>query len=274
MFCSVRSSSALSMRGRPAGWGAEATVNCSTLRAARASPLEKRAMADSASSSASGCWRPRPRSASVRARRRMLTMAPSSRGLRTNTFDRERSAAFTSNDGFSVVAPIRTISPLSTRGKNASCCALLKRWISSMKTMVRRPVMRRRCSAAAITSFTSLMPARTALNAMNSAFVRSAMSRASVVLPVPGGPQRMIDCSRSRSIISRSGRPGAISSSWPTISSSERGRMRSARGTVRGSTGAGASSKRLIGVGGAPRTAARPRRPRHSVIPPAPASGC
>ena len=35
------------------------------------------------------------------------------------------------------------------------------------------------------------------------------MSRASVVLPVPGGPQKMIDCSRSRSIASRSGRPGA-----------------------------------------------------------------
>ena len=35
------------------------------------------------------------------------------------------------------------------------------------------------------------------------------MMRASVVLPVPGGPQRMIDCSRSRSIASRSGLPGA-----------------------------------------------------------------
>ena len=34
------------------------------------------------------------------------------------------------------------------------------------------------------------------------------MMRASVVLPVPGGPQRMIDCSRSRSIASRSGLPG------------------------------------------------------------------
>ena len=36
----------------------------------------------------------------------------------------------------------------------------------------------------------------------------SAMTRASVVLPVPGGPHRMIDCSRSRSIASRSGLPG------------------------------------------------------------------
>ena len=54
------------------------------------------------------------------------------------------------------------------------------------------------------------MPASTALNDTNLARVSSATSRASVVLPVPGGPQRMIDCSRSRSIISRSGRPGPI----------------------------------------------------------------
>ena len=38
------------------------------------------------------------------------------------------------------------------------------------------------------------MPASTALNETNRAFVVSAMMRASVVLPVPGGPQRMIDC--------------------------------------------------------------------------------
>ena len=56
------------------------------------------------------------------------------------------------------------------------------------------------------------------------------MIRASVVLPVPGGPHRMIDCSRSRSIASRSGLPGASSSSWPTNSSNVRGRMRSASG--------------------------------------------
>ena len=37
------------------------------------------------------------------------------------------SAAFTSKDGFSVVAPISTMSPASTLGRNASCWALLKR---------------------------------------------------------------------------------------------------------------------------------------------------
>ena len=63
--------------------------------------------------------------------------------------------------------------------------------------------------AAAMTSLISLMPASTALNGTKCALVISAMTRASVVLPVPGGPQRMIDCSRSRSIASRSGLPGA-----------------------------------------------------------------
>ena len=90
----------------------------------------------------------------------------------TNTFDRDSSAALTSNDGFSVVAPMRTMSPASTRGRNASCCALLKRWISSMKTIVRRPVARRRRSASAITSRISLMPDSTALNDTNRALRR------------------------------------------------------------------------------------------------------
>jgi hypothetical protein len=41
---------------------------------------------------------------------------------------RDNSAPLTSNDGFSVVAPMNVTSPCSTYGRNASCCALLKRW--------------------------------------------------------------------------------------------------------------------------------------------------
>ena len=179
--------------------------------------------------------RPSRRGRARRRRARACRIAATSSAVRprsTNTFDRDSSAAFTSNDGFSVVAPISTMSPASTRGRKASCCALLNRWISSTKTIVRRPVERRSRSASAITSRISLMPASTALNETNRAFVVSAMMRASVVLPVPGGPHRMIDCSRSRSIASRSGLPGASSSSWPTNSSNVRGRMRSASGAV------------------------------------------
>ena len=194
--------------------GADAAANSSRFSAERASPLAKRAIAASASSVTSISVVPSPRSLSVKRPSKdafdgLGRAAPCS----TNTFERDSSAALTSNDGFSVVAPIRTMSPASTRGRNASCCALLKRWISSTNTIVRRPIRRRRSCAAAMTSLISLMPASTALNGTKCACVISAITRASVVLPVPGGPQRMIDCRRSRSIASRSGLPGARISS-------------------------------------------------------------
>ena len=45
------------------------------------------------------------------------------------------------------------------------------------------------------------------------------MTWASVVFPVPGGPQKIADDSRSDSTSTRSGRPGPTRSSWPTMSS-------------------------------------------------------
>ena len=129
-----------------------------------------------------------------------------------------------------MVAPMRTMSPDSTWARRASCCALLKRWISSMKTTVRRPSRRRRSSAARRTSRTSFTPERTALIASKWAFVRRRITKASVVLPEPGGPQRMSERSWSCSIARRRGRPGPSTSSWPRISSSVRGRTRSASG--------------------------------------------
>ncbi len=52
------------------------------------------------------------------------------------------------------------------------------------------------------------MPLSTALKATNSECVRRAISRASVVLPQPGGPQRIIEPRSSRSMATRSGLPG------------------------------------------------------------------
>ena len=119
-----------------------------------------------------------------------------------------------------------------------------------MNRIVRRPERRRACSASAMTSRISLMPDSTALNAMKCARVVAAITRASVVLPVPGGPHRMIDRRRSCSIASRSGRPGASSASWPTKSSRVRGRMRSASGASRsvGGVAGGSSANRSIRV--------------------------
>ena len=136
---------------RALGRGSAAvTASSSTLSAVRASPSEASARKASASSSTSRV----ERAEAALAVGERPAAAPSSScsaasGFSTTTRERESSAAFTSNDGFSVVAPISTMSPDSTCASSASCCALLKRWISSMKTTVRRPSRRRRSSARA-----------------------------------------------------------------------------------------------------------------------------
>ena len=94
---------------------------------------------------------------------------------------------------------MRMMLPFSTKGRKASCCALLKRWISSTKTMVRNPASRL-FSLSRITSRISFMPLVTAEKLMNSAFVILAMIRASVVFPVPGGPQKIMEGMRSLSM--------------------------------------------------------------------------
>jgi hypothetical protein len=74
------------------------------------------------------------------------------------------------------------------------------------------------------------IPDVTAEKGTKRAFDLPAIMRAIVVLPVPGGPQSMMEPTRSSSIARRSGVPGFMSLSWPTNSSSVRGRMRSASG--------------------------------------------
>jgi hypothetical protein len=76
------------------------------------------------------------------------------------------------------------------------------------------------CAAAAITCLISLMPLITAENSMKLARVVSAMILASVVLPTPGGPQKIMEPVSSRSICTRSGLPGPTRCSWPLSSSS------------------------------------------------------
>src|SRR6266851_215511 len=106
--------------------------------------------------------------------------------------------------------------------------------------MVRWPE-RDLCSATAMTSLISLMPARTALKETNSELVRRAMRRARVVLPHPGGPQKSMEPRLSFSICTRRDLPGPRSFSWPMNSSSVRGRMRSASGWLAaGTSGSGA----------------------------------
>ena len=75
--------------------------------------------------------------------------------------------------------------------------------------------------------------------------VLAATMRASVVLPVPGGPKKIDDETRSSSIARRSAAPSPTSCGWPVNSSSARGRRRSASGACAARRSSAASSNRL-----------------------------
>ena len=76
----------------------------------------------------------------------------------------------------------------------------------------------------------SFTPDMTADMAMRSQDIRSAVSRASVVFPTPGGPHRTKECSFFASKASLRGFPGPIKCAWPTTSSKLDGRRSSAKG--------------------------------------------
>ena len=141
-------------------------------------------------------------------------------------------AEFTSKNGFSVVAPTSTSTRSSTACKSASCWLRLKRWISSTNRMVRSPNPVRRFSAASISRRRSDTVPPIADTSTNAAFVLSAMTCASEVFPVPAGPNKMTELNRSCSMAARSQLPGPTASFWPTTSSSERGRIRTASGAT------------------------------------------
>ena len=101
-----------------------------------------------------------------------------------------------------------------------------------MNRMVLCPDVRSRFVAEAITRRISATLLSTPLIRMNLACVISAMTRASVVLPLPGGPEKITEGKRSASMARRKSLPGPRICSWPTNSSSERGRMRVASGAA------------------------------------------
>ena len=121
-----------------------------------------------------------------------FSIAASSSARKTSTRARDSSAALSSNDGFSVVAPISVTEPSSMTGRNESCWARLKRWISSTNSSVAPPVARRARAASKI-FFSSATPEWIAETCTNSAVRLAPISRATVVLPVPGGPQKIIE---------------------------------------------------------------------------------
>ena len=170
-------------------------------------------------------------------------------GRNSNSAHRDSSAELISKYGFSVVAPISVIRPDSTTGSSASCCALLKRWISSRNRIVRRPCPPSRSRARPITAVTSALPTCTADSSSNSLPVACAMIRASVVLPVPGAPWKMADGTRSSSIARRSAVPGPDQVRLADEPVQPGGRTRSASGAAACSASAAALSKRSAMTG-------------------------
>ena len=188
MRCRASSTSSSRM---PAPSCASAAAVSRAVRARRASPSVAPTMRSSTPSST--LQRPASPSGAARPRCRSRTTSSACSGSSSRARQRESRAPLTSKDGFSVVAPTRTMSPRSTCGRKASCWALLKRWISSTKTRVRRPVRWRSAAARAISSRISLMPESTAEYGTKASPEACASRRARVVFPTPGGPQRMSD---------------------------------------------------------------------------------
>ncbi len=157
------------------------------------------------------------------------TIASGASGSRTTTLQRDRSAPFSSKEGFSVVAPTSTTSPASTKGRKTSCWERLKRWISSRKRMVR---LRARSAPGLLEDFAHL------LHAGGHRRVRDEVRRG--LRGDQPGERRLADAGRApedratgrgprRSLASR--KPLApTTSAGPSTSSSDRGRMRSASG--------------------------------------------
>ena len=117
-----------------------------------------------------------------------------------------------------------------------------------MKRMVRDAVRARASRAPLMASRTSAVPELTALSWTRRAPVWWAMRRASVVLPLPGGPQKSMLNSSPRSTAARNTLPGPTTWSCPTNSASERGRMRAASGASAAALSSGRENRSIAQV--------------------------
>ena len=99
-----------------------------------------------------------------------------------------------------------------------------------MKRTVRAALRARASRAPWMAARTSAVPELTAESCTRRAPVSAAMMRASVVLPLPGGPKKIIEKSSPPLIAARSTVPSPTMCAWPTNSFRPRGRMRAASG--------------------------------------------
>ena len=82
--------------------------------------------------------------------------------FRTYSWQRDNNGRITSNEGFSVVAPISVTIPFSTAPNNESCCDFENRWISSINNIGDASLKNLPFCALSITSRTSFTPLVTA----------------------------------------------------------------------------------------------------------------
>ena len=90
--------------------------------------------------------------------------------------------------GFSVVAPIRIIRPFSRCGRRKSCFTLSNRWISSSSKITVPLIL-----ASSATICKSFFVSVAAFSFRKAYLVEPAIALAMLVLPVPGGPYRIIE---------------------------------------------------------------------------------
>ena len=98
----------------------------------------------------------------VKARWSSSSRSAFSKLFSTYTWQRDKRGRITSNEGFSVVAPIKVMAPVSTAARMESCCDFEKRWISSMNRIGLCWLKKRLVLAFSITSRTSFTPLLTA----------------------------------------------------------------------------------------------------------------
>ena len=122
---------------------------------------------------------------------RIFAIASSSSDLKSSTRARDRSAAFSSKDGFSVVAPDERDGAVLHHGQEGVELGAVE--AVDLVHEQQRALARGRggARAASNTFFRSATPEKIAEICSKCSSVSWASSRATVVLPVPGGPQKI-----------------------------------------------------------------------------------
>ena len=190
----------------------ESTISSSMLSSLRASPP---LYLNSASVSLTATFLFFSSTSVVKALSSSFSKSSRSSDLNTKVWQRESRGRITSNDGFSVVAPISVTMPLSTAPNRESCCDLLNRCISSINRIGDDVLKNRLFCAFSITSLTSFTPLVTALSVKKGTSSLEATIWASVVFPTPGGPHNIKEVMRPESIILRSIAPSPTRWLWP-----------------------------------------------------------